>query len=127
MKEQVIASRSSRHAAVPAGGFVQRPARRESRTADQPRGISVRSVFRYIPSALKLIAAVLGLITVIVGYRVAASASLFQVRNVDVSGTSRTSAEEIEGLVRRSVARTGVWRADLSAISAELGRLPGVR
>jgi cell division protein FtsQ len=25
------------------------------------------------------------------------------------------------------VARTGVWRADLSAISAELGRLPGVR
>jgi len=127
MKEQVIASRSSRHAAVPAGGFVQRPARRESRTAGQPRGISVRSVFRYIPSALKLIAAVLGLITVIVGYRVAASASLFQVRNVDVSGTSRTSAEEIGGLVRRAAARTGVWRADLPTISTELERLPGVR
>jgi len=58
---------------------------------------------------------------------VAASASLFQVRTIDVTGTSRTSAEEIEGLTRRAVTRTGVWRADLSAISAELSRLPGVR
>jgi len=58
---------------------------------------------------------------------VAASAAMFQVRSIDVTGTSRTSAEEIEGLTRRAVARTGVWRADLSAISAELGRLPGVR
>jgi cell division protein FtsQ len=58
---------------------------------------------------------------------VAASAAMFQVKSIDVSGTSRTSAEEIEGLTRRAVARTGVWRADLSAISAELGRLPGVR
>src|SRR5258706_4153427 len=47
--------------------------------------------------------------------------------SIDVTGTSRTSAEEIEGLTRRAVARTGVWRADLSAISAELERLPGVR
>jgi len=62
-----------------------------------------------------------------VGYRVAASASLFQVRGIDVTGTSRTSAEEIEGLTRRAVAKTGVWRADPSAISAELERLPGVR
>jgi cell division protein FtsQ len=46
---------------------------------------------------------------------------------IDVTGTSRTSAEEIEGLTRRAVARTGVWRADLSAISSELERLPGVR
>jgi cell division septal protein FtsQ len=44
-----------------------------------------------------------------------------------VTGTSRTSAEEISGLTRRAVAKTGVWRADLSAISTELERLPGVR
>jgi len=52
---------------------------------------------------------------------------MFQVHNVDVVGTSRTSAEEIEGLVRRGASRTGVWRADLSALSAEISRLPGVR
>ena len=71
--------------------------------------------------------AILAVVTLVVGYRVAASASLFQVRNIDVTGTSRTSADEIEGLTRRAVARTGVWRADLAAISTELERLPGVR
>jgi len=84
-------------------------------------------LFGYVPSALKFILVILAVVTLIVGYRVAASASLFQVRGVDVTGASRTSAEEIEGLTRRAVARTGVWRADLSAISAELERLPGVR
>jgi cell division protein FtsQ len=57
----------------------------------------------------------------------AASAALFQVQAIDVSGTSRTSADEIQGLTRRALARSGVWRADLSAISNELSRLPGVR
>ena len=44
-----------------------------------------------------------------------------------MTGTTRTSAEEIEGLTRRAVARTGVWRADLNAVSRELSRLPGVQ
>jgi cell division septal protein FtsQ len=87
----------------------------------------VRALFGYVPSALKVLIGILAVITLIVGYRVAASASLFQVRTIDVVGASRTSAEEIEGLTRRAVTRTGIWRADLSALSAELGRLPGVR
>ena len=76
---------------------------------------------------MKVVLAILALMAAFIGYRVAASAAMFQVTRIDVTGTSRTSAEEIEGLTRRAVARTGVWRADLSAISAELGRLPGVR
>ena len=88
---------------------------------------SPRALFAYVPKALKVILGVLILITLIVGYRVAASASLFQVHSIDVTGTSRTSAEEIESITRRAVVRTGVWRADLAAISNELGHLPGVR
>ena len=42
-----------------------------------------------------------------IGYRVAASAAMFRVDSIDVTGTSRTSAEEIAGLTRRAVARTG--------------------
>jgi cell division septal protein FtsQ len=91
------------------------------------RSFSPRALFAYLPAALKVGLAVLILITLIVGYRVAASAALFQVRTIDVTGTSRTSAEEIEGLTRRAVARTGVWRADLNAISRELSRACGVR
>ena len=130
MREQVIASRgsrASRGAAAQPRGLVQRPARRGSTTDGHARSFAPRALFGYVPTALKFILAVLAVITLVVGYRVAASASLFQVRSIDVTGTSRTSAEEIEGLTRRAVARTGVWRADLSGISAELGRLPGVR
>jgi len=127
MKEQVIASRGSRRTAGPGRGFVQRPARRDSRGVGAPTRGWLRAIFGYFQSALKFVLTILTVVALIVGYRVAASASLFQARSVDVTGTSRTSAEEIEGLTRRAVARTGVWRADLSAISSELGRLPGVR
>ena len=124
MKEQVIAARPRR--AVQGKGFVQRPNRRNG-SAPETRSFSLGKLFNYVPTALKVVLAAACLVTLFVGYRVASSASMFQVRNVDVVGTSRTSAEEIEGLVRRGAARTGVWRADLSALSAEIGRLPGVR
>jgi len=125
MKEQVIASRGTRRAAAQAKGFVQRPARRDGAPAG--RRFSARKLFTYLPAVLKLGLSVLILITLIIGYRAAASAALFQVRTVDVTGTTRTSAEEIEGLAKKVVSRTGVWRADLSAISQELSHVPGVR
>ena len=125
MKEQVIASRGPRRPAAKTKDFVQRPARRNG--GPSTRSFSPRALFGYFPVALKVGLAVLVLVTLVVGYRAAASAALFQVRTIDVSGTNRTSAEEIEGLTRKAVARTGVWRADLDAISRELARLPGVR
>lgn len=120
-------SRGSKRAAAQPRGFVQRPARRGNATGEGVRDFSPRALFGYAPSALKVILAILAVVTLLVGYRVAATASLFQVQGIDVTGTSRTSAQEIAGLARRAVARTGVWRADLAAISTELGRLPGVR
>jgi len=125
MKDQVIASRGARRSKSQPKGFVQRPARRDGTSTR--RSFSPRALFGYLPVVLKVALGVLILITLIVGYRMAASAALFQVHTIDVGGTTRTSAEEIEGLTRRAVAHTGVWRADLSAISRELSRLPGVR
>ena len=126
MKEQVIASRTARRGNAQAKGLPQRPIRRDGRAVESAR-FSVRSLSVYVPRALKVTLVILGIIGLAIGYRAASSAALFQARAVDVVGTSRTSREEIESLVRRSVSRTGVWRADLSALSAELGRLPGVR
>lgn len=123
MREQVIASRPPRRGA--GKGVNQRPVRRDGRP--EPGRFSLPALFGYVPTALKVAFVLLAFIGLAIGYRVASSASLFQVRTIDVVGTSRTSPEEIEGLVRRSVSRTGVWRADLTAISNELGRLPGVR
>jgi hypothetical protein len=66
-------------------------------------------------------------VLIFAGYRAAASASFFQVRSVDVAGTSRVSADEVKAVVRRSTQPTGVWRADLDALSQDLERLPWVR
>jgi len=127
MKEQVIASRGPRRSGGQQKGFVQRPARRDGSSASRARKFSPRALFSYLPAVLKCVLAIGLLSGLMVGYRFAASAALFQVRTIDVSGASRTSAEEIQGITRRAVARTGVWRADLSVLSAELSRLPGVR
>ena len=123
MKEQVIASRAARRGGPSAKG-AQRPARRDGKESSR---FSPRALLAYLPTAMKVAFGILALIGLAIGYRAASSASLFQVRTIEVVGTSRTSAEEIEGLVRRAVSRTGVWRADLSVLSAEIGRLPGVR
>jgi len=127
MREQAITSRGSRRSSAATREFVQRPARRDGREAIRSKSFSVRALFGYVPSALKVVLAILALMATFIGYRVAASAAMFQVKGIDVTGTSGTSPGEIEALTRRAVARTGVWRADLSAISAELARLPGVR
>jgi cell division protein FtsQ len=127
MKEQVVAARGPRRAGTQQKGFAQKPARRDGSPAARGRSFSPRALFAYVPKALKFIIAIFVLIASIVGYRMAASAALFQVQAIDVSGTERTSTEEIQGLTRRALARTGVWRADLSSISNELSRLPGVR
>lgn len=125
MKEQVIASRAPRRGNPSGKGLPQRPIRRDGRS--ERARFSVSSLYAYVPRALKVALVLLGIIGLAIGYRAASSAALFQARAVDVIGTSRTSGQEIESLVRRSVSRTGVWRADLSALSVELGRLPGVR
>lgn len=127
MREQTIAPRSTKRVAASGREFVQRPARREHWVGRQSERSPLRRLLGYIPSALKFVAVVLAVIALFIGYRVAASASLFQVKSVDVTGTSRTSSDEIATLARRVASRTGVWRANVSAISAELQRLPGVR
>jgi len=127
MKEQVVSSRGTRRAGTQQKGLVQKPARRDGSPASRGRNLSPRALLAYVPKALKFVIGIVILIAAIVGYRMAASAALFQVQAIDVTGTSRTSADEIQGLTRRALARTGVWRADLVAISNELSRLPGVR
>jgi len=92
---------------------VQRPARRNGATGGRERSFSPRALFAYVPSVLKIILAILAIVTLFVGYRAAASAALFQARSIDVSGTSRTSAEEIAGLTRQT---PGVRRAVVSRV-----------
>lgn len=133
MKEQVITPRAGRGAGGGArsrsGEIVQRPARRASGASGQARSAhsGVRNVLAYVPAIVKVMLAVIAGVLIFAGYRAAASASFFQVRSIDVSGTARASADDIKTVVRRNVQATGVWRADLEALSRELERQPWVR
>src|ERR1041384_729088 len=102
----------------------QRPAKRG---ANETIGARLKSLLGYVPLALRIgVIAIIGLIA-FVGYRAAASASFFQVRAIETRGASRASLEDIKGVVRHDVSETGVWRADLQALSQHLEKLPWVR
>lgn len=132
MREQVITQkvgdRGGMHGQRRSGAIAQRPARRGSRS-DSGAGLveRLRAFARYLPLVGKVVLAVVAVGLIFAGYRAAASASFFQVRQVDVRGTSRASADQIQQVVRRTVGANGVWSADLSVVSKQLEHLPWVR
>lgn len=131
MKEQVITPRAGRSVAAGkgrAGAIPQRPTPRErGSSTSRTKANGWRKGLAYLPLAGKITLAVIVGILLFTGYRAAASASFFQARNVDVSGTSVSRADEIAAIVRSGAAQTGVWRADLDAISRELKKVAWVR
>ncbi len=126
MREQVVAQKVGNRSGIgkSRSGAGQRPVKR---AGNESIGARFKSVLGYVPLALRIgVFAIIGLIA-FVGYRAAASASFFQVRSVETRGVSRASADDIKNTVRRDVSETGVWRADLPALSKHLERLPWVR
>jgi len=130
MREQVITPRAGRGASASkgrAGEIVQRPTARRGASGARAQSKGWGKVLVYLPLAAKITVPVVVGVLLFAGYRAAASASFFQARNVDVSGTSRASVDEIRAIVKKGVAQTGVWRADLDAISRELKSVAWVR
>lgn len=132
MREQVITPRGRAAAGAKGrkgGAAGQRPASRRARPAKPARakGLAWKRVLALVPLMLKLLLAVSFGVLAFVGYRTAASASFFKVRAVDVEGAQRASREEIKQTVLKHAASSGVWRADLEAISGDVRELPWVR
>jgi cell division protein FtsQ len=122
---QKVGNRSGIHEQRRGGGS-QRPLRRNA-SKSETLGARVRTVLRYFPMILKVVLAIGMGALLFAGYRAAAAASFFQIRNVEIQGTSRASIEDVQMLVKRHVGETGVWRADLEELSAKLERLPWIR
>ncbi len=80
----------------------------------------------YLPRVLAVFLGVLALVVLGVSYYAATSSAFFQVRDIAVVGAVRTSADDIRAIAQRHAVETGVWRAQLDAISAEINRLPWV-
>ena len=131
MREQVIAQKVGGRAGLSGkrpGAQAQRPARRSGRSeAAATLGERLRSAAPHLPVVGKIILALGVGALIFAGYRAAASASFFQIRNIEVRGTARVSPEQVQQVVRREVGPHGVWRADLMAVSNQLEHLPWVR
>ena len=129
MREQVIAQKVGNRSGISgerrSGAVTQKPARRES--GGELFSTRLRALLGYVPAFLKLALAIVIGVVVFAGYRAAASASFFQLRTVEVQGTSRLQPAEIQALVRQSVDSTGVWQADLTGVTDRIERLPWVR
>ena len=130
MKDQTVPQKVGNRSGLTGKGksssSQQRPVRRD-RDSGMTRAARVRHLLGYIPSALKISLIVATAALAFLGYRAAASASFFQIRKIETRGISRASNESIAATVRRDVAATGIWRADLSALSSHLEQLPWVR
>ncbi|MCM3902416.1 MAG: FtsQ-type POTRA domain-containing protein [Pyrinomonadaceae bacterium] len=131
MREQVIpqkvGNRSGMAAKRRAGGVGQRPQRRDREGMGQTLSSRIRSFANYVPFILKATLAIVIGGLIFAGYRAASAASFFQIRKVEIQGDYRASAADVQALIVREVAKTGVWRADLEEISTRLERLPWVR
>ena len=129
MREQVIGQKVGNRSGIGgqrrASAVGQRPARRES--GGEALVARLRAILGYVPAFFKLVLAIVVGILIFAGYRVAASASFFQVRKIEVQGASRVSANEIQALVRKDVEKTGVWKADLIGMNERLEQLPWIR
>src|SRR5882724_9425667 len=118
-----VGNRSGIGGKTRSGAVAQRPQRRD-RSSTATLGAKLQMLLAYVPLALKFGLAVLIGVLVFMGYRAAASASFFQMRNIETRGIARASIEAVQASVRRDVSKTGVWRADLDEVRAHLERLP---
>jgi cell division protein FtsQ len=129
MREQAIGQRVGNRSGAPSksrSAAVQRPAKRRGNSAE-PMSSRVRMMLGYVPLVLKFVVVIALGVLLFFGYRAAASASFFQLRAVEIQGTSRASSDAVQAVVRREVAATGVWRADLSELRSHIEKLPWVR
>jgi cell division protein FtsQ len=88
---------------------------------------SLSKALVWMPFVGKTLLAVCVGVVCFTAYRTASASSFFQLRTVDMSGVSQGSEDQLKSMVRRAAGASGVWKADLPAISAELERQPWVR
>lgn len=61
------------------------------------------------------------------GYRTVTASAFFDMKKIEVRGTSRTSREEIEKIVRVEMAKSSVWNANVDEIRTEIEKLAFVK
>lgn len=119
-----MAKATRKSAKVRRGAAVKdRPAKR-----GRPKG-EVRRIFARIilPAFISLsILVCLGAL-VFLGYSSVTASDFFNVENIGIFGTERSSREEVRRIVAMETEKTGTWKADLNAIRARIEKMPFVK
>lgn len=108
-------------------GLTQRPVRRDRPNTAQVQGNrDLRSMIVYLPWIGRVVLLLVLALALFAGYRAAASANFFQIKQIDVTGTSRVSPDEVRAVVQRA-AIGGVWTTDVTSLRTQLEQVPWVR
>jgi len=100
-----------------------------SKAATRARGQAVkRTVGRFV-LPLIVVGILVGCLVFLglSGYDTATASGFFGLRNIDIRGTQRSSAEDIRRVVVSSVEKPGVWNADLADIRTKVEKFPFVK
>ena len=62
-----------------------------------------------------------------IGYRTVTASEFFDVANIEVRGTQRSSSDDIRRIIAAQTEQSGVWNADLPELRSRVERLPFVR
>ena len=81
----------------------------------------------FLPGVLSVV--IIGCLFALVslGYRTVTASDFFNVKKIDVSGTSRSSDEDIRRIIASQSERTGVLNADLADMRQKIEKLPFVK
>jgi cell division protein FtsQ len=88
------------------------------------RELSLRD---YAPLIFMVVLAVSVGLLLFLGYQVVTAKIFATVRDIDIAGNSRNSKSDIEKIARTMTAKTGLWNADLKALSTEIEKLPNIK
>ena len=102
---------------------------RKATAAKAPSGVTIidRLGGGIVPLVLSI--AIIGClgIVLLLTYETIAASNFFRLRNVNVSGTARASAGDIEKIVTANAEKPGVWNADLHAIKQKVEHVTFVK
>lgn len=131
IREQLVGQKVQGRNSVAAGKRARstaKPKVKRSTTSDwQNLKAEFQELLPYLFVAGIAFLSLITLALLFLGYRAATHSAFFQLKEVNISGTVRTSAEEIKNLTHKTIGKSGVWNANIDAIQNEIEKLPWIR
>ena len=81
----------------------------------------------FLPGLISLVMLLCLIALITLGYRTVTASDFFAIKDVNVTGTTRASVEDIRRIISGQAERTGVWNTDLADLRQKIEKLPFVK